>query len=420
MGQLGFIVTEGVDMMDESRRGFLKQSLASAAVVAAGREAFAEPAKKALRVAVVGCGRLGQLYAEIYRALPETELVAIAEWNPERRKIVGKRFDVKALFRDADQLLQKIVPDMVAIITPTKYIAAAVIASAESGVKGILTDRPFAARLSDADEMVEICEKKGAVLAGGVMERATWEVEQAGRRLATGELGTRMGAAVHGFQGEICSGGTARLVVLQHFTQANVAEVFAWGSPPEKLADAETDMGLNINALIKLTSGLECQVYGNEPQAPHRGVEVWTEDSLVRWDRHGNPLTEIFRGFDAGGTRKKIDPDYAPWQWAKVGKELEPFLANLGMKGSERYNLLSPVTNLIDTMSKGTTPRITGKTQRHALEVAIACKRSAQLGSVPIKLPLEDRSMSLYPRPYRWLGGDVSGRPQSAADAAGK
>ena len=75
---------------------------------------------------------------------------------------------------------------------------------------------------------------------------------------------------------------------------------------------------------------------------------------------------------------------------------------------------------MIDAVAKGIPPRITGETQRHALEVAIASKMSAQRGSVPIKLPLEDRSLVLYPRPYRWLGGDVSGRPQSATEAAGK
>ena len=48
---------------------------------------------------------------------------------------------------------------------------------------------------------------------------------------------------------------------------------------------------------------------------------------------------------------------------------------------------------------------------RQALEVAIACKHSVRLGSVPVKLPLEDRSLRLYPSPYRWEGGDEAGRP---------
>ena len=44
------------------------------------------------RVAIVGCGRLGQKYAEAYSTYPDTEIVAIAEHNDERRKAVGQRF----------------------------------------------------------------------------------------------------------------------------------------------------------------------------------------------------------------------------------------------------------------------------------------------------------------------------------------
>lgn len=394
--------------------------LAAGMATAARPEAFASGKKNTLNVGIIGCGRLGQQYAEVFRALSATELVAIAEWNPERRKVVGERFGVNALFRDADQMLAKIVPDLACIVTPTKHMKGAVIACAESGVKGIQTDRPFAARLSDADAMIEVCKKYGAVLAGGVMERAVWEVDQLGLKLAAGEFGSLLGAVVHAFQGEICSGGTARLLVLQHFTQAQVAEITAWGSPSEKLADSETDHGLSINGRMRLTSGLECQLFGTESQPPHLGVEVWTEDALLRWDRHGSPMTQVFRGLDDSGARQEINPNYAEWPWLKTGRELEPLLTSLGMKGTERFNVLAPVTDFIDSVRDGVTPRITGETQRHALEICIACKRSAQRGNIPVKLPLEDRSLELLPRPYRWVGGDVSGRPQSAKQAAGK
>ena len=99
---------------------------------------------------------------------------------------------------------------------------------------------------------------------------------------------------------------------------------------------------------------------------------------------------------------------------------MESLLTAIGHRGSERDYVLAPVTSLIDAVTKGTPLRITGRDQLHALEVAIASKLSAQKGHVPVKLPLEDRSLALYPRPYRWLGGDVSGRPQTPEDAAGQ
>ena len=86
------------------------------------------------RVAIIGCGRMGQYYAHVYSELPNTEIVAIAEYNDDRRRAVGERFGVKALYKDVSSLLDKVVPDIAAIITPTKWFKEAVIACAEAGV----------------------------------------------------------------------------------------------------------------------------------------------------------------------------------------------------------------------------------------------------------------------------------------------
>ena len=61
----------------------------------------------------------------------------------------------------------------------------------------------------------------------------------------------------------------------------------------------------------------------------------------------------------------------------------------------------------------------TGDDLRHALEMSIAVRESARRGHAPVTLPLEDRSLSLHPVDYRWLGGDQSGRPQTLDEAAG-
>ena len=89
------------------------------------------------RVAIIGCGRMGQYYAHVYSELPNTEIVAIAEYNDDRRRAVGERFGVKALYKDVSSLLDEVVPDIAAIITPTKWFKEAVIACAEAGVSGV-------------------------------------------------------------------------------------------------------------------------------------------------------------------------------------------------------------------------------------------------------------------------------------------
>ena len=346
------------------------------------------------RVAIIGCGRLGQNYAEVYTTYPDTEIVAIAEYNPERRKIVGERFGVDARYPDGERLLREIVPDIAAVVTPTKYMKEAVIACAEAGVKGVSTDKPIAAVLSDADEMVETCATRGVVFAGGNLQRAMNEVQEAARRIHAGEFGELLGASVHAFGGEISGGGCQHISVLRLFADAEVDEVMAWGTPEEALA-GDTDEGLIIHGRFHLTSGIECSVFGTP--TPYRGVEVWSENGLVRWDW---APPEIFQGYDEEGARVPIDPDYPPYRWSEFGYltgSIRSFLAAVEQEG-ELW--------------------ISGHDLRQALEVAIAAKHSAQRGSVPVRLPLEDRSLSLLPRPYRWLGGDATGRPQSPEEAA--
>ena len=232
-------------------------------------------------VAIIGCGRLGQHYAEVYQTLPNTELVAIAEYNPERRQAVGERFGVRALYQDAQDLFRHVVPDIAVVVLPGKYIKEAVIAAAQAGVKGVSTDKPIEARLSDVDAMVEECETRGVVFAGGNLQRAMSEVQEAAGWLRTGEYGPLRGASVHGWGGEISGGGCQHIAVLRLFAQAEVTQVTAWGTPPEALA-RDDDEGLIINGQFSLSNGLVCPVFGQP--TPSRGVDVWTDDALVRWD----------------------------------------------------------------------------------------------------------------------------------------
>ena len=344
-------------------------------------------------VAIIGCGRLGQHYTEVYQTLPNTEVVAIAEYNPERRQAVGQRFGISALYPDAEALFKEVVPDIAAVVLPGKYIKEAVIAAAQAGVKGVSSDKPIEARLADVDQMIDECQKRDVLFAGGNLQRAIGAVQEAGAWLAAGEYGPLRGASVHGWGGEISGGGCQHIAVLRLFTQAEITEVTAWGHPQEAL-EKEDDEGLIINASLRLSNGLSCPIFGEA--TPSRGVDVWTDDALVRWD-WGDP--DIYQGFDQRGARIKTDRPYTPLQY--------PRFSYLG----------TSILSFLDVLENGGQLAVSGHDLRQSLEVAVAAKYSALWGSVPLKLPLEDRSLALYPRAYRWLGGDHSGLVQTTQEA---
>ena len=366
--------------------------------------------RKKLRVGIVGCGRMGQYFAEVYRYSPDTELAAIAEYNDQRRKVVGERFGVKALYKEAPEMVRSEKLDLVAIITPTKFMKAAVLSAAEAGVKGISTDKPIAAKLSDADAMVDACSRRDIVFAGGNLQRARWQTQIAAQRLRSGTYGKITGATVMGYGGEISGGGCQHVAVLRLLTGAEITEVETYGYPAKALAPDANDQGLMINGRWRLSSGLDCMVFAE--REPFNGVEVRAERATVRWSWNA-PL--VFEESGKNVPRKEVDPAYQPFPWKHM-------LDKPPLRKDDDY-LVASIRSFVDAVHlrrPSTALFVSGHDLRQSLEVAIASKASAMEGARPIALPLVDRSLVLMPSPYRWLGGDAVGNPQAVTEAAGE
>ena len=340
------------------------------------------------RVAIIGIGWMGEYYVEAYSKRPDVEIVAIVESNPERRSAFATRYSVAASYGDAEAMLRDMVPDVVAVVTPTKYFKEIVVACVEAGVKGVSVEKPIGGVLSNVDEMVDLCESRGVVFAGGRVQRTIKEVQQVASGIRAGEYGKIIGASVHNWGGgtEISGGGNQHISVLRLLANAEVTEVIAWGKPEDALS-GNTDLGLTMNGLFGLSNGIECPVFGMDTPFGgfDGGVQVWSDQALIRADSFASP--EVFVGFDDDGARVRAD---TPWE---PGEDQEGALDGL-------------IGSFIAAVKTGSELWVSGHDLRQALEVAIAAKHSAFLGSVPVKLPLEDRSMSLYPRRERWLGQD--------------
>lgn len=298
--------------------------------------------------------------------------------------------------------------DLVAIITPTKFMHDAVIAAAEAGVKGIATDKPIAASLANADAMVDACARRKIVFAGGNLQRARWQTQVAAQRLRQGRYGRITSATVMGFGGEISGGGCQHVAVLRLLTSADVAQVETWGFPAKTLAQ-ESDQGLMINGRWRLSTGIECSVFAD--REPFSGVQVNTERGAIRWSWNAPRVFEIARD----GARREVDPAYPAFPWRHV-------LDKPPLREGDDY-LVASIRSFVDAVHLGRPSSslfVSGHDLRQSLEVAIASKLSAGKEGGPVALPLKDRSLALMPTAYRWLGGDAVGSPQSATDASGE
>ena len=108
-------------------------------------------------------------YAEALWDRPEVDLVAGAERALRRLEVFGERYGAKALYADAVEMLRKENLDIVAIATNTKGRADLTCLAVEHGAKGVLTDKPMAHTLEEADRMVNTCADAGVPLLCGAV-----------------------------------------------------------------------------------------------------------------------------------------------------------------------------------------------------------------------------------------------------------
>ena len=122
--------------------------------------------KPVYRVGLIGGGRQGTHHARGYQLHPRTEVVAVADTDSENRELFMERFGVPG-YETYTEMLENEDIDISAPNLPVKANPGAVIASAESGVKGVFSEKPLAGSLADADLMVEACASSGFPFAAG-------------------------------------------------------------------------------------------------------------------------------------------------------------------------------------------------------------------------------------------------------------
>lgn len=118
-------------------------------------------ATRTRRVAVLGLGAAAeQIHLPACAALPEVEVVAACDLNSDRRAHARARFGIRALYPDAQTLLEKENPDIVIVATPPDSHRDLCLLSLESG-SHVLCEKPFVDSIEQADEVIAAAERRG-------------------------------------------------------------------------------------------------------------------------------------------------------------------------------------------------------------------------------------------------------------------
>src|SRR3954466_141240 len=124
-------------------------------------------AARDVRIGVIGAGALGYHHVRILRDVPGARLVGFFEARRERAAQVGGELGVRAYER-LDDLLGAVDAATVVVPTPAHYEVAR--AALERG-KHLLIEKPIASTLAEADELLAIAKRTGAIIQTGHVER---------------------------------------------------------------------------------------------------------------------------------------------------------------------------------------------------------------------------------------------------------
>ena len=141
-----------------------------------------------LKVAVVGLGRWGNSLASAIQDTKDMKIVTCFTRTPEKRKAFSEKFDC-AEEETYEAAIKNPDVDAVIISAPNNNHSELAVAAAREG-KHVFVDKPIAASLSDAKEMIKACDDADVTLAVGASSRRLKGHRLFKKILDEGALGT--------------------------------------------------------------------------------------------------------------------------------------------------------------------------------------------------------------------------------------
>ena len=346
------------------------------------------------KVGIVGCGRQGTQHGRGFNLLPDTSVVAIADPDPDNLALAMRRFSARG-YSTAEEMYANEQLDIVDCVLPVQFNPDMVVLAAEtSGAKGIVSEKPIAASLVDADRMVAACEANGIPWQGGNVDRSISQLWEARALIEAGEIGEVLSINLYEMT---MQGGCQGLSVAHMFAQdADIDWVTGWtnGDP----FGESDDEYLGIGGYVRYANGVECFIHART--GAMRGLIVTgTEGVYVTDKRHHR----FYHKSDAS------DADLLSNLKYDDSKTFKPFRPHAeGGYDDEGWlypgdRLVNSMQSIVDAITHGIEPKAPGQVQHKSFEATVAMRESARQGHAPVKLPLPDRSLTLKPQIWRWV-----------------
>ena len=310
-----------------------------------------------LKTGVVGVGHLGKHHARLLSAMPDVELVGVADLVLERAQAAVGQSGAEAL-TDFRALLGRI--DAVVVAVPTVNHVEIARPFLESGV-AVLVEKPMTSTVAEARTMIYLARASGAVLAVGHTERFNPAVAAALPSLQTPRF-----IEVHRLSGfpersldidVIFDVMIHDLDIILAVDQSGIVSVEAVGIP---VLTSKIDI---CNARLRLASGCVANVTASRISRDKvRKVRFFQQDMYVSID-YGSQELEAWRLRRRDGERPAIEGGAI--EVAKdepLKRELEDFVAAVrtkrapGVSGEDGLRALTLATRVAEAVEASPWP----------------------------------------------------------------
>jgi len=153
------------------------------------------------RAGIVGCGNIGSridkgpgrtpiyTHAGAYSCHPKFQLITAADINKEKLTNFARKWKVKNIYTDFEEMLHNECLDILSICTWKNLHYEIVKKAVMNGVKMIFCEKPFTGNVNEAENLVGLCKKKNVLLAVNYTRRYTKGHQKVKELISDGKLG---------------------------------------------------------------------------------------------------------------------------------------------------------------------------------------------------------------------------------------
>ena len=349
-----------------------------------------ETSRHVHRVGIIGWGRMASTVdeekrdnsgrvpqpvalAEAYRQVPQTELVAVADIDPQKLEAFSSRWGVNQLYTDYREMLEAEDLDILSVATHADLHCEMTVAAAEAGVRAVLCEKAMAISLPEADRMIAACREASTTLTIHFHNRWDPLMVRTRNLISDGAIGSLISAS--GTMGpELVHEGGHLFDLLRFMVGDEVAWVFGQ---------------LEVSRPPHLDPG------GSGYLQFRNGVHAFV-----------NAVSQpVSFEFDFIGTKGRIRVGYATDELWTVEEGMLEGRALVGRKIPQnieaRSGTVKAIEELVACIEEGKESSCTGEDGRAALELALAFHHSHQSGGTKVTLPLLDSTTAVSNPKYQ-------------------